>query len=670
MTTSHAIGMSDAAASARIEEDYAGSRPYQHQLEIIRNATQQDGTTYIASDVVALPGTGALKRATINNGPALTEPQLSSYMTTIGAGDGDIWRLHNTLGQRHAGARTSVLPWTDLLVLSWDADEIAGGLAMKLFKGPATSEYEYTPVFTPEPALLQVLTGRPEVQKSGHGVAFIYLGRNEHKDGPFVDPNPDKHETPYGIVDAMRDRIYEPVGIPGGQPIIITVSALMPAAQGKSFGGRKLTGAGDTEYRLDSRTIQGHGAWTDRPSVSGTVVVDDDLRVGVKWTLLPFPVKPDDRRLPYGGKGHVIARYKNEAMVLAAPGGDYPDLAPMMRLFGVQLGDVYNRLCLEIVGPTDPGNDPANPRLHLHQDPTRSKLVLSNGKELPLAQWGERFIERMPQAILDANKAARERISSANKINLTTADRLTARWRSRINAVIQSRRRKAGTGVLGHSGAPGADYLDGMLNTAETVPSGDPSSTGVEGVTSGGTARRRSKPRKKSAKRRAPHVTPTGTSNVRRRTPASEKATEVQPRPAPVPEPAPLKEADWIRQEFDPNNFASWDAASGVVYFNLGHPILCNQNAYFTGEWLEQNIRYRRRVQAEDVRDAILQAYEEDTIGRIMHVVAERGLIKSKEQLTDEVLTIGAHGFENVEAKIEEFIRKSAGRGVVAAGAA
>ena len=139
----------------------------------------------------------------------------------------------------------------------------------------------------------------------------------------------------------------------------------------------------------------------------------------------------------------------------------------------------------------------------------------------------------------------------------------------------------------------------------------------------------------------------------------------MQPRPAPVPEPAPLKEADWIKQEFNPNNFASWDAASGVVYFNLGHPILCNQNAYFIGEWLEQNTYYRRRVQAEDVRDAILQAYEEDTIGRIMHVVAERGLAKAKEQLTDEVLTIGAHGFENVEAKIEEFIRKSAGRGVV-----
>ncbi len=100
----------------RIEEDYAGSRSYQHALEIIRNATQQTGTTYVCSDIVVMPHTGVLKRAFINNGPALTESELESYMTTIGEGEGDLWRLDNTLGHRHAGARTAVLPWTNLLV--------------------------------------------------------------------------------------------------------------------------------------------------------------------------------------------------------------------------------------------------------------------------------------------------------------------------------------------------------------------------------------------------------------------------------------------------------------------------------------------------------------------------------------------------------------------------
>ena len=301
----------------------------------------------------------------------------------------------------------------------------------------------------------------------------------------------------------MRDRIYDPRGV-DGQTINITVNTPMPAGPGNNFGGRKLAGVG-RRVRLDGRTIHGHRAWSDRPAATGTVVVDDALGVEVRWTLLPFSEKPEDRRLPYGGKGHIIGRYKNESMVLAAPGSDYPDLPSKLRLFGVQLADVYNRLCLEIVGSTEPGDDVANPRLHLHQDPTRSKLVLSNGKELPLARWGEGFIEQMPQAITEANKAARERVSRGSKINLTTADRLKARLQSRITAVIQSRRRKPGTGVLGHSGAPGTDYLDGMVNTSDTLPSGNPSPTGEEGVTLGGTTTRRTKPRKRRDAPRPPY---------------------------------------------------------------------------------------------------------------------------------------------------------------------
>lgn len=143
----HAIGMSNAAASARIEEDYAGSGPYQWAMEIIRNGTQQNGTTHIYSDIIKLH-TGALKRAFVNNGPALTEQQLDRYMTTLGEGSGDIWRLHNTLGQRHAGARTAVLPWTDLTVVSWDYKVLPEGVSMKLFKSPKTSEYEYMAMST------------------------------------------------------------------------------------------------------------------------------------------------------------------------------------------------------------------------------------------------------------------------------------------------------------------------------------------------------------------------------------------------------------------------------------------------------------------------------------------------------------------------------------------
>lgn len=54
------------------------------------------------------------------------------------------------LGSETAAALGAMqLPWTDLTVVSRDAATLPEGLAMKLFKNPATSEYEYTPPAKP-----------------------------------------------------------------------------------------------------------------------------------------------------------------------------------------------------------------------------------------------------------------------------------------------------------------------------------------------------------------------------------------------------------------------------------------------------------------------------------------------------------------------------------------
>ena len=160
-------------------------------------------------------------------------------------------------------------------------------------------------------------------------------------------------------------------------------------------------------------------------------------------------------------------------------------------------------------------------------------------------------------------------------------------------------------------------------------------------------------------------VTPTGNSATRYMVPAPEGATEVQPRPAPILEPVPTTERDWLVQGLDKDAFASWDPPACCVYFNLGHPIFHAQVAYFTGEWLDRNPTLRRRVAAEDVAAAVHESYYEDTIGRIMHYCARQGLARAKADLSDQNLTIAAHGFENVEEKIERHIRTAARGGVV-----
>jgi hypothetical protein len=358
-------------------------------------------------------------------------------------------------------------------------------------------------------------------------------------------------------------------------------------------------------------------------------------------------------------------RYKNESMVLAASGGDYPELSRIMRLFGVQLADVYNRLSLVIEGPTDPGAKSANPRIHLHQDPSRSRVIMSNGKDLPLEEWGTAFIEKMPAAIAAANKDARERIGSRRGIKLSTGNRLRARLESRLKLSIASRRRKAGTGVLGPSGLPGIDYPNGLVGIKTYLPSGPSDAAGEPGKVINGKRRpKRPKPKNSKAKRRAT-VKPKDASTARHMQPASEGATEVLPRPAPIPEPVPMTERDWLAQGFDRELFASWDSAAGCVYFNLGHTIYHAQLSYFTGEWLDRYPKLRRRLTNEDVATVVRESYWEDTIGRILHYVGVYGLARAKDDLSDKNLTIAAHGFENVQEKIEERLRTAASRGVV-----
>ena len=113
------------------------------------------------------------KRGVFNNGPALTAEQMTLCMTTIGQGSGDLWRLNNTRGNRHAGARSALLPWTDVLILSWDAITIRYGLTTTLYKNAFATQYEYSPVSAPTADVLALLVGRPHVRTSGHGVVFI-----------------------------------------------------------------------------------------------------------------------------------------------------------------------------------------------------------------------------------------------------------------------------------------------------------------------------------------------------------------------------------------------------------------------------------------------------------------------------------------------------------------
>jgi len=664
------ITLADEATASRVEEDYAATGPYQAALEIVRNALQQPGTRNVWVDVVETP-TGAYKRVFANDGPAMSIADLEAYFSTLGSGSGDIWRLRNTLGSRHAGARTALLPYTDLAVVTWDADELPDGALVVLYFDATSDAYCYTDPSAPDPALLKaVLTGRAEIRESGSGVAFVLLGRDRDADGPFS--NADKGETDYGLIQALRERVYQPVCI-DGSGVRITVAAPMPDRAGSSdarAGGRRITING-APHRLDSRVMHGHAAWADsKTHCSGRVLVDAELDVWANWTLIDASVaKSDaDRHRPFVGKGHICARYKDELVVLGAVGDDYPDLPRVMRTFGVSLAEVYNRLSIVLEGRTDPGSDPDNPMVHLHQTPARSGIMRSDGRDLNIAAWGQAFVDAMPPEIAAASKAASEKVATRGQVKFSAGERIKRTIGSRLSMLKAARRARTGSGILGRTGRAGTDLADGSVRSSEAIAEGARDGDGAPGMTPGGTKRHAKSAKKRRGARQLASVAPTGTTSRGVDSAGAESIGEVSPGRLEVPEPVPYSAAAWVNAGFDEADFAVWDAALNVVYFNLGHPILHVQYQYFEGEWLEAHPGLRRRVTPEIVREAVYEAYAADTIGRILHHVDDVGPAQAREDLTDRMLTIGARGFENVQAAIEKTLESAGRHGVVRAG--
>jgi hypothetical protein len=643
--------MTNEKAASSLEEDYVSGAPYQHLVELKRNATVLPGCTRWTADIVSHDG--YLRRAVVNDGPAMSVSEMESYLGDLGAGGGAIWRKGNTKGHRHAGARASLLPWTDLLVLSWDAALLPSGAALRLAFNSTTGLYEMGQPFAPTGAELKLLANRAEVHKAGHGVMFIYdgaAGATTQTDGPINDR--EKNETDVGAADAMRDRIFSVDNLTDGTRMHISVAYLTPPNE--AGGGRTMVDSNGGKVRLDTRVIKGHAEWTARTGDSGVVTVDE-LGTLAHWHLLPYSTDPSNRRLPFGGRGHIVARYKNESMILAA--APYSPVVPAMRAWGVSLADVADRLSLVIV-PPDTGP------WHVHQNPARSGLIVNDGSPLPVAQWAEAFVANMPKPILDANKDAAARVASKSaSVKLSTGDRLRSRLGSRIKWVIATRKHKPGMGVLGQSTRVGTDYDDGLVAYDEIVAVGDRDEQGVEGLAA------ETRSGRKRRTRRDPHTHATVTEDElqkrRRLRQGPAAGHEVATKPTPIPEPVPVMPKVWDTQGKDPEHFASWDSAMGLVYFNTGHPLVREQVNYYSGEWLAMRPKLASKITQADVSEEVMQAYYRVTIGCIYHCASRYGVKGAIAKLTDEALTIAAHGFENVDTIITTALGSRGGRGGV-----
>lgn len=635
-----AITMSPEAVTSRIEEDYDSGAPYQWAVEWLRNVWVKPDTTVAYIRTRELEGHARL--LLVDDGPAMTASEMTQYMATLGSGGSDIWRLNYREGDRHAGLRASLLPWTDVTVISWDATSNPTGSEMEIFLDRERDLYDASPVVQADASSLALMI---DVLPSGatHGVMFILTGR-DHADGPFYDSA--KNETATGVLDALRDKVYEAINQGDLTTLDIAAEAILEAGAGaESLGGGRIIKLNDGRtVRLDGRKIKGLTPWTDRATASsGSVPLTiDENGTKLHWWLLPEV--DEDRRKAFGGKGFIKVLYKNEIMDL----GD--ERKTTMRRFGMIHSSVYDRVGILIIPPiTGPG-------WHVKQNGSRSRLEAQNGFDLPVHDWASKFVDFLPEEISKANLQAR---GEGTPSGLHRVKRAYERISDRLRAASPTRRAKDGTGIIGlvadpHGEPTGSaedgDVLpivdvDGVGETEGAVDNGGGGGDngGGDGGGGGGTAG---------------VGTPTGEDSRRRkRTPARERQAEVRGKViSSLPEMVTRTASEWDDLGLDPDHFLYWDRGSGVIYMNTAHTILMRQINHYTGPWLDLHPNTARRATGAEIVGVLQECYHIDAATRIASFIAETDEHTAERRLTSEVLTTASYGYEAIDKMIEPIL--------------
>ena len=161
----------------------------------------------------------------------------------------------------------------------------------------------------------------------------------------------------------------------------------------------------DDSRRPNNRQIKGAqfyltevAAPKGKLSKSGTVMLDDQ-RVSLEWYLWEGE-RPQIHMYAKKG-GYIALRYNGELFQLSSNKVHF-------RWFGVIESKVQQNLTLVLESQHF---QPTNGRWGVHPDQSRNRLIFTGngekGVEVPISDWGSEFVERLPDAILQAIRRAR-----------------------------------------------------------------------------------------------------------------------------------------------------------------------------------------------------------------------------------------------------------------------
>jgi hypothetical protein len=368
-------------------------------------------------------------------------------------------------------------------------------------------------------------------------------------------------------------------------------------------------------HAFDSRNVYGLSGWTTRGGRGGheredlavetgdvPLRIDDEIVGHARWTLLPEGA-PTNNMMPFRGRGHVVARYRDELMFRPNHGSAPKQLAP----WGVIVPEVAARTRILIeLNQTGPG-------WHVIQNPARSDLRAADGGTIPWEGFYDQFNDALPDLAAPI-WLEMSRIRAAQPRNLDAERRLLSKLRRRI------------------------ERTDREPEDMAAVDGSGPGSSGAGEPADAGTAQERD---------RSPNPWPAPT--PRRRRPG-------------LPIPEWISPEQWTSDfDYDEKRFAVVVRSGNeiLIRYNLGHDIYVSQLEWFIDECSKSRSGRLRRLPRSEIAEAIKEAYHLDSAPRYLwgmrmdpnfREILDRPL---SDPAAPCVMTVGAGGFNNVDQAIQ-----------------
>jgi hypothetical protein len=605
-------------ASNFIARFFEACGSYQWAREFLKNS-EEAGATHVEFGIEwqAVEQYGVYRRTIIDNGWGLDRERLREFFSTLGTGAKKIGGVHDNFG---VGAKIAALPWNPngMVVISY----VGGRAAMiRIELNPGTNEYELVEFQMPggrtscvvDPSELDFgdridWGGIAPDWARKDGTTIVLLGSDKQPDT--ILGNPDAGETDIkGLSVYLNSRFWD---LSRMEVVVVEVrsekKAHWPIGQNDK----------DDARRPNNRTIRGARHFVKDLKAeqatladSGDVVLEDG-RVHTEWYLWEGerPAIHSYARRP----GYIAIRYKGELYEITSDRVDF-------RHFGVVEQAVRQNLFLILEPQLYDGKDSL---WGIHPDQSRNRLIFTGdgvkGVKVPLSDWGLKFSEDMPKAIVEAIRRARgdgEGSIRDEEYRKRLQEKFGKRWT--VKRLVQAK--------------------------AEPNQTPGTASAGTEGIAEPPSE----PPVRLSTRRRHRHTRLIR--QVRARAVAGGNGIAIE-REVPVSIPsyrfATKDEFDreWIMAQWAPN-----DPDGPTVILNSDAPMLLEEIAYHQEQYPV--------VHAEEIQEIVKGVYGEVAVAKIAHSekLVSRGV--SDEELqeryrSDEALTVALMGLMAEESLIAQ----------------